>query len=74
MIRFQEWARYFLVIQSVRTALGINLASCAVGTWDLCPVGEVAGVRSWPLPCSAEVKECVELTLHSPMCIHGLMK
>ena len=47
-----------------------HLASCAVGTWDLCPVREAAGVWSWPLPCSTEVKECVELILHSPMCIH----
>jgi hypothetical protein len=44
VIRFLERARYFSVIQSVRTALGINLASCAVGTWDLCPVGEGGGV------------------------------
>jgi hypothetical protein len=44
VIRFLEWARYFLIIQSVRTAHGINLASCAVRTWDLCPLGEAAGV------------------------------
>jgi hypothetical protein len=50
-----------MVIQSVRTALGINLASCAVGTSDLCPVGEAAGVvlrlrNAWSLystlPCA----------------------
>jgi hypothetical protein len=37
-----------------------------MGTRGSFPVGKAAGAWSWPLPSSAEVKEWVELYLHSP--------
>jgi len=45
-----------------------------MGTWGSFPVGKVAGAWSWPLTsiqCQSE--ECIELYLHSPTCLHGVV-
>jgi hypothetical protein len=47
-------------------ASGANPASYPMGIRGSLPGGKAAGAWSWPLPPSAEVKEWVELYLHSP--------
>jgi hypothetical protein len=50
------------------------LASYPVGTGDSFPVGKAAGREAdhFP-PSSAEVKECVELYLHSPISLYSMV-
>jgi hypothetical protein len=49
-------------------ALEPNPTSYPIGTGRAFPVGKAAGEWNWPLtPSSAEVKEWVELNLHSPI-------
>jgi hypothetical protein len=57
----------FLFTTASRTALGAHPTSYPMGTRGAFPAGKAAGAWSWPLtPSSSEVKECVELYLHSP--------
>jgi hypothetical protein len=66
-IRFPAGAGNFSLHHRVHNGSGAHPASYPMGTRGSFPGAKAAGTWSWPLtPSSAEVKECVELYLHSP--------
>jgi hypothetical protein len=65
-VQFPLGAGNFCLHHHVQNGSGAHPASCLVGTRGSFPGGKAAGTWSWPLPSTAEVKEWVELYLHSP--------
>jgi hypothetical protein len=66
-VRFRAGAGNFSLHHRVQTGSGAHPASYPMGTWGSFLGGKATGAWSWPLtPSSSDVKECVELYLHSP--------
>jgi hypothetical protein len=65
-VRFPAGTGNFSLHHRVQNGSGTHPASYPVGTRGFFPGGKAAGAWSWPLPSSAEIKECVELYPHSP--------
>jgi hypothetical protein len=66
-VRFSAGAGNFSLHHRVQTGSGTHPAYYIMGTRGSFPAGKAAGAWNWPLTSiSAEVKECVELYLHSP--------
>jgi hypothetical protein len=65
-VRFPAGAGSFSLHHRVQNGSGAHPASYQMGTGDSFPRDKAAGAWSWPLTSSAEVKEWMELYLHSP--------
>jgi hypothetical protein len=66
-VRVAARAENFSFHHRIQTGSGAHPASYPVDNRGSFPGAKAAGSWSWPLtPSSAEVKECVELYLHSP--------
>jgi hypothetical protein len=63
----------FLFTTASRTALVSTQTPIQWAPGCLSLGGKAAAVCSWSLTSNAKVKECVELYLHSPSCLHGVM-
>jgi hypothetical protein len=62
-VRFLEGAGNFSLRYHVQTGSGAHPASYPMRTTGSFPGGKVAGAWSLPLPYSAEVRQCVELSV-----------
>jgi hypothetical protein len=72
-VRFPEGAGNFSLHHRVQNGSGAHPDSYPTGNRGSFPGGKAAGKWSWPLTSIyAEVKECVELYLHSPI-YHGMV-
>jgi hypothetical protein len=72
-VRFPTGSGNFSLHHRVQNGSGTHPATYPMGTRGSFPGGKAAGAWSWPLTSSAEVKECVELYLHSPIRLHGVV-
>jgi hypothetical protein len=70
---FPAGAGNFSLHHGVQNGSGAHPASYPMGIRGSFPGGKAAGAWGWPPPSSAEVKECVELYLHSPIRFHGVV-
>jgi len=59
----------------VQNGSGAYVAPYPMGTWGSFSGGKAAEAWNWQSspPSSAEVKECVELYVHSPIRLHGVV-
>jgi hypothetical protein len=64
--RYPTGTGNFSLHHRVQNGSGAHPASYPMDSGGSFPGSKTAGVWSWPLPSSAEVKEWVELYLHSP--------
>jgi hypothetical protein len=64
-VRFPAGAGNFFLHHRVQTGSGTHPASYPMGISGSSPGGKAAVAWRWPLPSSTEVKEWVELCLHS---------
>jgi hypothetical protein len=72
-VRFPAGAGNFS-LHRIQNGSGAHSASYPVGTWGSFPGGKATGREAdHSRPSSAEVKECVELYLHSPIRLHGVV-
>jgi hypothetical protein len=72
--RFPAEAGNYSPHHSVQNGSGAHPASYPMGTRGSFPGGKAAGAWSWPLTsiyCRGQ--ECVELYLHSPISLHGVV-
>jgi hypothetical protein len=65
MVRFPAGPRNFSLHHRIQNSYGAHSASYSMGTRGSFPRGKAAGAWNCSPPYSAEVKECVELYLHS---------
>jgi hypothetical protein len=73
-VRFPSGAGNFSLHHRVQNGSGAHPASYPMGTRGSFTGGKAAGVEAdHSSPSSAEVKECVELYLHSPIHLHGVV-
>jgi hypothetical protein len=73
-IRFPTGAGNFSLRHSVQTGSRAHSASYPIVAGALSLGVKRPGREADHLPASsAKVKECVELYLHSPICLHGVM-
>jgi hypothetical protein len=72
-VGFPTGAGNFSLHCRVQNGSGAHPASYPVGTRGSFLGGKVVGAWNWPPPSCSEVKECVELFLHSPICIYGVV-
>jgi hypothetical protein len=73
-VRFPAGAGKFSLHHRVQNGSGAHRASCPVGTGALSLGVKRPGCEAdHSPPSSAEVKECVELYLHSTIHLHGLV-
>jgi hypothetical protein len=70
-VRFPPGAGNFSLHHRVQNGSEVQPASYLMGTRGSFPGGKGAGTWSWP--SSAEVKECVDLYLHNPIRLHGVV-
>jgi hypothetical protein len=70
-VRFPARAGNFSLHHRVQNGSGAHPASCPMGNRGSFPGVKHPGREADHMPpSSAEVKECVELYLHSPVCLH----
>jgi hypothetical protein len=73
-VRFLAGAGNFFLRHRVRTCSGTHPASYPMGTESSFPAGKAAGREAdHSPPSSPEVKEYVEIYLHSPLRLHGMV-
>jgi hypothetical protein len=73
-VRFPARAGNFSLHLRVQNCSGAHPGSYTMGKRGSFPGGKAAGAWSWPLnPSSAEVKEWMEIYLHSPIRLHGVV-
>jgi hypothetical protein len=63
----------FSLHHRIQNGSGAHAASYPMGTSDSFPGDKAAGAWSWPLTSSVEVNEWVELYLHFPVHLHGVV-
>jgi hypothetical protein len=74
-VRFSAGARNFYPYHRVQTDSGAHPASYSVCTGGFLPEVKAAGREAHHSPpSSAEIKECLELYLHSPIRLHGVVR
>jgi hypothetical protein len=72
-VRFPAGAGTFSLHHRVQNGSGAHPASYPMGTTGSFPGVKAAGSSDHSPPSSAEVIECVELYLHSPIRLHGVV-
>jgi hypothetical protein len=73
-VRFPAWAGNFSLHHRVQNGSGAHPTSYSVGTRGSFPeVKRPKREADHSPPSSTEVKECVELYLHSPIRLHGVV-
>jgi hypothetical protein len=73
-VRFPVGSGNFSLRHFIQTGSGAHTASYPMGTRGSFPEGKAAGREAdHSPPSSAEVKECVEIYLHSSIRLHGVV-